>query len=205
MKKYLSVVAALVLATLCTPAAFAAEIESECAKNEAAWLQANADRLPKSLEDMKAIPEEEQKIAFRNLDAGTQSAIWESHYQEVLTTRGGEMSAEQRAVIEKAIEASTPELYSLRENDLGFAAAQAKLREAVAEAKNVFSAEDVHAIFFTLGLQNEAQSTKMPTQGLANCDCSSNYDCGGGMCRRVLCVAVQGCGPGYTQGCWGRC
>lgn len=207
MKKYLSLVAALALVALCSPLAAIDNNETECAKNERVWLEANAARLPHSFAEILAFPEDERMLAFRHVDAATQSAIWQGQFEAYLAAEGADLSPAQRALVQRASLAATPHLFSLRENDPGFAAAQAPLRQVVEEAKAHYPQEEIVRIFYRLGLQGDGNAkSSLPEQRLVPfCTCNHNFDCGGSFCRYRLCIGVQGCGPGGTEGCVGLC
>jgi hypothetical protein len=203
MKKFLSLGAALAMIALCSPVA-AIDQEDTCESRESAWLAANSAKLPHNFTEIMALPADERLVAFRNVDAATQSAIWQGHYDSFLAAEGESLTPAQRELVLRARFAVTPELYSQREGQPGFAAAQAPLRQVVADAQAHFSQEQIRSLFYQLG--GESKSSSKPTQRLVPyCSCADNWDCGGSFCRSALCVGHQGCGPNYTEGCWGRC
>jgi hypothetical protein len=203
MKKFLSLGAALALIALCSPVA-AIDQADTCEARERAWLAENSTKLPHNFAEIMALPTEDRLVAFRNVDAATQSAIWQGHYDSFLAAEGESLTPAQREIVLRARFAVTPELYSQREGQPGFAAAQAPLRQVIEDSKAYFSQDQIRSLFFQLGGESKSSSTNPVQRLVPNCDCSSHFDCGG-ICRSVLCVGVQGCGPNYTEGCWGRC
>lgn len=203
MKKYL-VCAFLASFALVGPLS-AIDDESNCERMERAWLAANASNLPQSYEDILVFPEDERRIAFRHVDAATQSAIWRGHFAAFAARN--DLDSAQRELIARASLVSSPELFGQHAGDPGFAAAQAPLLQVVADAEAHFSPEQIRDIFYRLGLQEGGSQPYKPIQGPTNCNCTFSTDCHGGTCSlSSFCAGtVSGCGPDWTGPCLGRC
>ncbi|WP_241758520.1 bacteriocin fulvocin C-related protein [Myxococcus landrumensis] len=175
-----------------------AQAEEGCSEAQAriqAWVDANADRLPTTLEDVSRFPTEYRRAIQVALAPEQQVSLWKEHIRQYMSTHP-RMNARQVAALEMVLAALQPQFYTT-----GASPALQRAQAAVGEA---FSPEEARLIVATLGAP-EAPGAEGSFAPLCECSQSSQY-CGSFACRAYSCrQQASGCGflGGYR--CNGLC
>ncbi len=148
----------------------------------------------------------QRKELYSALTADVRAELWRLQHQMYLADHP-ELTAEQRSLLYELAPHLTPELYSgqWKGTQMVDRVEVDRLHQRAAE---IFSPDEMSAIFFRLGGDHAAQH-RWQLRATFECYCAANSDCEGGLhcltqvhgCTRT----PNGCGPDLTKACTGFC
>lgn len=187
----------LIIGVVFCLAAFAplrASAEESCEQVQQ-WAAQNADRLPATYDAFIQYSAEYRRAMWQYLSPEVKSAIWTRHLELYLAAHPG-LTAEQLDVVKQALYLATPEHFE----DGARATTQAALKELKSKGELVFDRVELARILVQLGPVDSGPVKLQPL-----CDCSDDFDCGGGSCSGSRCSLSYGCGPFGMDTCFGFC
>ncbi len=165
-----ALIIALLLGTVAMPAA-AEELAPGCVAAHA-WVQANADRLPMTYEDIAGYPMTYRRAIFAAVPADAQSRLWRAHLARYLELHP-ELDAAGRAMVDEAVELTAPELFAAVDDPAAHRAALERLSGFGERARAVFAGGELRNAFFDLGALHAAAIQIEPRPRPApECECA---------------------------------
>jgi hypothetical protein len=157
-----------------------------------AWVEANKNNLPTNYDDLIAYPLVYRKAIYRASPPAVQAQFWREQFQRYRAAHT-ECSAEQAAVLDRALELTHTDLTAFTKAD----------EQAMIAA---FGKDEARALFATLGPEPTILSAKLADY---SCECSNSSDkCSGGKkCNLGAdgCTETGGCGDFWSYPCNGMC
>lgn len=142
----LSIVAAVAMAGILAPAI---ADEPECLAAQR-WVESHASELPGSLGEISSYPHLYRAQIFGHLPAQVKSQLWREHLSGALA-RHPEWNPRQIALVSKAIQTFTPEIFGLDEGDPARAEAAGRIDALWEEALQLFSRQQAEGLLVRLG------------------------------------------------------
>jgi hypothetical protein len=130
------------------PEGVSAEDDSEKVQ---AWIAANRTRLPSTYEDVSRFPPQYRKAIFVAQTPEVKSSLFRTQIERYRQQHPS-LSAEQRAVLARATEMVTPELFTTRSGPPErLREVDAQLRDLMKQAIAAFGFDEARSIFVDLG------------------------------------------------------
>ena len=184
------------------------------------WTESHAGDLPQTYEDISALPTLYRRAAFHQLSPERKTRFWQEHLGSYLTEEQGQLTPQQREVVEEALDCVTEDSYKIREDNIlwGVQILQ-QARSMEDKFLKVFSPEQTKAILATLGPKEQeynsvstlrlylAYQIRNSLTASADCNCNSTwFGCNVlSPCCSDACVPWDGCGPYGWFVCDGKC
>lgn len=170
-----------------------------------AWVAQNADRLPRTYDEVSEYPVPYRRAIFNALPNEEKSELWRTHLQQQLEASDLDLTPEQRRLIEQAMDLASPDLYADKRGGRIARLRMAAFQKAVREK---FDSTVARRVFEQLGTDGGGEIKLILVKQPA-CSCSSISDyCpdGHGCDETAGCnVVADACGTLWTYDCDGLC
>ncbi|AGC46583.1 hypothetical protein MYSTI_05303 [Myxococcus stipitatus DSM 14675] len=194
----MSLLATLVLggALVVSPTQARAEDSCSAAQEQIqAWLDANKETLPTTLDDISRYPMEYRRAIQGALSPQQRVALWREHLRRYIASHP-QLNARQLAALDLAMATLTPELYTPVDTP--------ELLRAQAAMRDAFDPKEARLIVSTLG-PPDASSAEESAAPICQCNRSDAW-CGDFSCRAYSCRSTtSGCGWFNRKACNGLC
>lgn len=115
------------------------------------WIEANRAKLPTDYDGLGRLPKVYRLAVFRSLPPATQSALFREQYARYALAHP-DMTAAQRAVLERATVLMTPDVYALPQESPAWAErVGAPQKELERQARAAFRHDEIGRIFASIG------------------------------------------------------
>lgn len=201
-------------ALLAAPAALSALTCQAQAAQAKAWIE-NASQLPRTADELRSVPQELRRTVVSLLPAEVRSDLWRESMRTYLADHPG-LSRAQARLIRNAIDLATPEYFSLKPGDFGWADLVERPTLALAEqGQALFRPEVYQTVFLDMNhaLASDTADPVAAPIAIPACDCnigSGNCNLNGhvGPCQAnpTGCLTSPNrCGPMNNLNCDGNC
>lgn len=149
-----------------------ADDEPSCVQ-AARWVEAHADQLPSTYEEITAYPVAHRRAIFAALPAPAKSQVWRQHLDR-WTESHPDLSADQSALIKEARAFLDSDLFEVMDDPARYQAHVDRLRDFEEKALDVMTADEVSSAFVDLGSLRPAayQIDDIKPPKKSNCDCA---------------------------------
>lgn len=161
-----------------------------------AWVKQNARNLPTTYEAFIQQPMMYRRLMMEVMSPETKSALWRQHFVLYLEQHPS-LTAEQKDVVHEAHYLASPENFRPEARE-SLKASLAALRQ---KGELVFDIKELSNLLTKLGSAEDSGMSLMRP----SCDCSDDFDCGGGDCSSTICNTTDGCGTFGAYTCIGFC
>ena len=177
------------------------------------WVEQNRSKLPTDYDELGRLPWAYRRVVLGELPPATRSALFQTHYERYALAHP-DMSPAQRAVLDRAKELMTPDVYALpRESPEWKTRIGAPQAELERQARAAFDPDEVVQIFSTIGSEDPATVHLPPATAKAateycNCSTASDFCSSGYTCRYgvITCIYTSTfCGWNLLYSCNGMC
>ena len=152
---------------------------------------------------LSALEPAQRRALFSAFTNETRAGLLRLQHQMYLADHP-ELTAEQRSLILDVNAHLTPEMYAPLSSGAVPLVERAELDRLHERAAQIFSRDEMNAIFFRLGGDRTVKHRWHVTPE-ANCNCASNDECGGTCISRGCTFVPNACGPDLSQACTGHC
>jgi hypothetical protein len=200
------IVVAPAVALLLTSTVAATRKEKLPCEVAAAWASENVASLPRTHAELGKYSPLYRKAIYRKLTSGEKTQLWQDHFQQYLSPTYN-FTTQQRQVISYVMSRAAQYL------DGNDGRRLIKTDTMERRVRELFTPEQVHEIFYTLGPAPAAQETVASNTsstnvlGYCNCEQNTSSSCLFGTCRAGTGCQIEetGCGFMGCGACDGMC